>query len=62
MYLNTALDVRPLPSLPIAQGMWLLKFEFFAIDFPLLTVIVELTIEADTLPLARLADSDITTY
>jgi hypothetical protein len=59
VYLNTALDVRPLSSLPITQGTWLLKFEFFAIDFPLLSVAIELTIEASDPPSARLTDLDV---
>ena len=61
VYLNTALDVRPLASLPITQGEWLLKSEFFAIDFPLLSVAIELKIGAGAPPSARLTDLDAAT-
>jgi hypothetical protein len=54
IYLNTSLDVSPLPSLPISDGTWRLKFEFFAIDFPLLTVLIRLTISGTRRPVATL--------
>jgi hypothetical protein len=40
--LNTAFDVIQAPTLPITAGVWQLRYEFFAIDFPVLTVIIEL--------------------
>jgi len=43
VYLNTALDVAAAPRLPISPGRWQLRFEFFAIDFPVLSVLLELT-------------------
>lgn len=44
-YLNSALDVTPLPRLPITPGVWMLRYEFVAIDFPLLSATIELTLE-----------------
>jgi hypothetical protein len=41
-YLNSALDVAPLPKLPFTCGKWILRFEIFAIGFPVLTVLIEL--------------------
>ena len=41
VYLNTALDVASPPQLPIYPGVWHLHYDFFAIDFPLLSVAVE---------------------
>jgi len=43
VYLNSALDVSPLPDLGIAKGAWILQYQFFAIEFPILTVTVELS-------------------
>jgi hypothetical protein len=54
VYLNCALDVRPLPSLPISDGIFELRFEFFAIDFPLLLVDIQLLLSKDTPPHASL--------
>jgi hypothetical protein len=53
VFLNTALDVRPQPSLPITNGVWTLQFEFFAIGFPLLTVCVDLSLKNDSRPTAQ---------
>jgi hypothetical protein len=41
-YLNSALDLVPTPSLPITNGTWELEYQFCAIDFPLLTVVIEI--------------------
>ncbi len=41
VFLNCALDVDPIPPLPITPGAWTLQYEFFAIGFPILTVLVE---------------------
>jgi hypothetical protein len=43
VYMNTAYDVVSAPRLPITPGTWQLRFEFFAIDFPVLSVSIELT-------------------
>ena len=42
VYLNSALDLTPTPSLRITSGIWELTYEFHAIDFPILRVVVEL--------------------
>lgn len=41
-YLNSALDLTPTPSLPITNGTWELTYEFHAIEFPVLRVVIEL--------------------
>lgn len=43
--LNSALDVTPLRDLPITAGIWLLRYQFYAIDFPVLTVDIELSLD-----------------
>lgn len=43
VFLNTALDLALEQRLPIAAGTWRLRYEFFAIDFPVLSVLLELT-------------------
>jgi hypothetical protein len=43
VYLNSALDVIPPRHLPLSYGRWTLRYQFFAIDFPVLTVDIELT-------------------
>lgn len=45
VYLNSALDVTPRPSLRISAGAWILQYQFFAIDFPVLEVEVLVTID-----------------
>lgn len=44
VYLNSALDVDPLPRMPIAPGTWILRYEFVAIGFPPLSASIELTV------------------
>jgi hypothetical protein len=56
IYLNSALDVYPVPDLPITSGVWILRFEFFAIDFPVLTVDVELDFTLNDSPQARILE------
>lgn len=41
-YLNCALDISPKPCLPITPGVWELEYEFYAIGFPVLRVVIEL--------------------
>jgi hypothetical protein len=43
LYLNSALDLVPTPWLPMSYGEYVLKYEFYAIDFPLLSVKVRLS-------------------
>jgi hypothetical protein len=57
--LNTALDVAAPPRLPITLGVWHLRYEFFAIDFPLLSVLVELTLTNWNQPSAKLVVQEV---
>ncbi len=43
MFLNRALDLVPKPCVPITYGVWELEYEFYAIGFPVLTVVMEVT-------------------
>ncbi len=58
VFLNTALDVAGAHPLPITLGVWLLRYEFFAIGFPVLSVTVELTLESWNSPTARVITQD----
>jgi len=42
VYLNSALDLTPTPSLAITYGTWELTYEFHAIEFPVLRIVIEL--------------------
>jgi hypothetical protein len=53
VYLNTALDLTPTPHLKIANGTSELTYEFYSIDFPVLTVVIELTWPKKGRPSAR---------
>ncbi len=44
VYLNSALDIVGAGHLPITLGVWTLRYEFYAIDFPLVLVSIELAI------------------
>jgi hypothetical protein len=44
VFLNTALDLAGAQRLTVVPGKWRLRYEFFAIDFPVLSVLVELTL------------------
>lgn len=44
-YLNSALDVVPTRDLGIMGGAWNLRYQFFAIEFPILTVAIELILD-----------------
>jgi hypothetical protein len=58
VFLNTALDVVAPPRLPITLGVWHLRYDFFAIDFPVLSVLVELTITDWNQPSAKLLSQE----
>jgi len=58
VFLNTALDVVAPPRLPITLGVWHLRYDFFAIDFPVLSVLVELTISDWNQPSAKLLSQE----
>jgi len=57
--LNTALDLDQAPLLPITRGIWDLRYEFYAIDFPVLTVDVELDVSDWNKPKARIIKQEI---
>jgi hypothetical protein len=54
VYLNSALDVVGAGRLPIEQGKWILRYEFYAIGFPLLCVSIELDVTDWSAPTATL--------
>src|SRR5438128_1204729 len=43
----------PVKPLPINAGLWNLEYEFFAIGFPVLVVLLELTFAPNEVPQAR---------
>jgi hypothetical protein len=59
VFLNTALDVVAAQRLPLTPGVWVLRYEFFAIDFPVLSVEVELSLPNWNEPSARVLSEDI---
>lgn len=59
VYLNSALDVYPMRDLPIGYGVWMLRFEFFAINFPVLTVDIELERVRGEIPRARILEQNL---
>jgi hypothetical protein len=56
VFLNCALDVFPVRELPITPGVWILHYEVFAIDFPVLRVFVELTFPTEGDPTAKVVN------
>jgi hypothetical protein len=58
VYLNSALDVYPMRALKMGYGTWILQFEFFAINFPVLRVDIELERARGALPQARVAEQN----
>jgi hypothetical protein len=59
IFLNNALDVTPLPALSIGPGTWILQYEFFAIDFPMLEVEICLTLDAAANPAAEIVSQGL---
>lgn len=59
VFLNTALDRVGPQSLPITPGTWVLRYEFFAIDFPVLSVLVELILRDHSEPRASVMRQDV---
>jgi hypothetical protein len=59
VFLNTALDVAAAPRLPITTGVWRLRYEFFAIDFPVLSVLVNLALTDWNEPRATILTQDV---
>jgi hypothetical protein len=44
IYLNSALDLAGSGRLPIGAGAWQLRYEFYAISFPLLSVSIAINV------------------
>jgi hypothetical protein len=59
VFLNTALDVAAAPRVPISAGVWRLRYDFFAIDFPVLSVLIELTLTDWNEPKATIIAQDV---
>lgn len=59
VYLNSALDVVGGGLLPITPGAWMLRYEFYAIDFPLLSLSIELTVSSSHEPVATIVSQEI---
>jgi hypothetical protein len=58
VYLNCALDAR-LPALPIEIGVSMLRYEFVALEFPLLSATIELTLhDWNDEPTARIVEQE----
>jgi hypothetical protein len=60
VFLNTALDVVGGQRLAITPGDWRLRYEFFAIDFPILSILVELALPDWNTPSAGLLAQELT--
>jgi len=59
VYLNSALDVVGAGRLPITSGAWVLRYEFYAIDFPLLSVAIKLTVTDWNEPVATIVSQEV---
>jgi len=61
VYLNSALDLSPRQPLPVGPGTWRFHFEFLAIEFPLLSVEVQVKVPRSLgqRPRARLLSQEI---
>jgi hypothetical protein len=59
VFLNSALDVAGGRPLPITPGAWTLRYEFFAINFPVLSVSIELTLRDGREPSARIVTQEV---
>jgi hypothetical protein len=58
VFLNSALDA-PWTPLRMANGVWTLRFEILALDFPLLSLTIELTLPDHGEPTARLLSQEV---
>ena len=54
VFLNCALDLLPKPNLPIAPGVWEFEYEFYAIGFPVLRVLLKMKWTHDGQPTASI--------
>lgn len=53
VFLNSALDLATIPPLEIDEGIWRLRYEIFAIGFPVLTAEIELDVTDFSDPQAK---------
>jgi hypothetical protein len=58
LYLNSALDLIPKPALDISWGTWKLEYQFHAVGFPLLSVVIRLEWPQNGLPSASVASQE----
>ena len=58
-YLNSAYDVIGAGRLPLGARVWLLQYEFYAIGFPLLSVVIELNAVDWDHPTARIVSQEV---
>jgi hypothetical protein len=59
VYLNSALDVVGAGRLPITSEPWTLRYEFYAIDFPVLSVSVKLSLTDWNAPKAQIVSQEV---
>jgi hypothetical protein len=59
VYLNSALDVLGAGRLPMPLGTWRLRYEIYAIDFPLLSVLIELDVTNWNNPTATIVSQEV---
>ncbi len=59
VFLNTAYDFAAAPRIPVSVGVWWFRYEFFAIDFPVLAVLIELTLTDWNAPRATIVNQEI---
>jgi hypothetical protein len=59
VYLNSALDVVGAGRLPITAGVWTLRYEFYAIGFPLLSLSIELRLTDWSKPVATIISQEV---
>ena len=58
VHLNSAYDVIGAGRLPMNAGVWMLRYEFYAIGFPLLSVLVRLNVTDWEQPAAKLVSQE----
>lgn len=63
VFLNSALDVSWTCPVPVCGGLWIFRYEFFAVEFPVLTVEIEVdvptTCRADRAPSAQMLTQEL---
>jgi hypothetical protein len=59
VFLNSALDSVEGHSLDITPGDWEIRYEFVALNFPVLSVSIKLTLSDDYVPAVSLLDQHV---